>query len=288
MIYEERINYPHPYLKTGILHFEVNGYRPSGWHYHKEIEFLAILKGKVDIWVGKELYTLNKGDVLVIGSSELHCDRCYTDVNLSYLVLQFDISQCFDSTTLVSQPLFSEKKAPLSALNYIFHNQQHVKTAIHQMIQTIYDEVKNQHIGYELAVSTHLRSLLVTLLRHDNQRILLQNESSTHRFEPALLYIEANYKNKLSAVEAAQLVNMNYFHFSKTFKKDLGISFSDYVNQRRMKETEKLLLTTDQSVEHLAVEMGFTNISSFYNIFRRAFQMTPHQYRLHAKSKEQF
>jgi AraC-like DNA-binding protein len=240
------------------------------------------------MWVGKKLYTLNEGDVLVIGSSELHCDRCYTNIKLSYLVLQFDISQCFDSTTLISLPLFSEKKAPLSALNYMFHDQQHVKTTVHQMIQTIYDEVKSKQIGYELAVSALLRSLMVTLLRYDNRRILLENESRTHRFEPSLLYIEANFKNKLSAAEAARLVNMNYYHFSKTFKKELGISFSDYVNQRRMKETEKLLLTSDQSIEHLALEMGFTNISSFYAIFRRAFQMTPHQFRYDAKSKEQF
>jgi mannose-6-phosphate isomerase-like protein (cupin superfamily) len=112
MSYEVKIDYPIPYLKTDVHHFEVDGYRPSGWHCHREVEFLAIIKGKIDMWIGKDLYTLHEGDVLVIGSSELHCDRCYTDVNLSYLVLQFDISQCFDSTTLISQTLFTEKKHP--------------------------------------------------------------------------------------------------------------------------------------------------------------------------------
>jgi transcriptional regulator GlxA family with amidase domain len=163
-----------------------------------------------------------------------------------------------------------------------------VKPKVFQMIQAVYDEVKDLRVGYELAVSALLRNLLVTLLRHDTRRILLENEESTHRFEPALLYIEANFKKKLSALEAAQLVNMNYFHFSKTFKKSLGISFTDYVNQRRMKEAEMLLLTSDQSVEHLAAQLGFSNISSFYSIFSRSFHMTPRKYRLNAKSKEQF
>ncbi|MFC6229787.1 cupin domain-containing protein [Paenibacillus allorhizosphaerae] len=66
-------------------------------HYHKQVEMLYILEGQLEVYVEQDMFTLRDGDIVLIGSSELHRDRAFS---VKYIVFQFDCQQYLDPTTL--------------------------------------------------------------------------------------------------------------------------------------------------------------------------------------------
>ncbi|WP_027091742.1 AraC family transcriptional regulator [Cohnella thermotolerans] len=254
--------------------------RYSGWHYHEEVEFLLILKGELTAFCKEQRLQLRKGDVALFGSSEPHTTLQTNDGSLSYIVLQIDLRKYWDASTLSSMQHFSEVIRPLSSLNYIYKNNKEVRAQTAALIREIYREMNDAQIGYELAVSSSIKSVLLLLLRHDTRAQLHYNNNRlVERLQPAIDYVEANLGEKLSVADVSGLVNLSYTHFIKTFKKAIGMSFTDFVVYRRIKKAEQQLLTNEASIAEVAESVGFSNLGHFYDMFRRYNDCSPKQFR---------
>ncbi|MBR6632834.1 MAG: helix-turn-helix transcriptional regulator [Clostridia bacterium] len=72
-------------------------------------------------------------------------------------------------------------------------------------------------------------------------------------------------------------------HVSHLFKKNSGTSLRAYCNGLKLKESERLLRTTDLPVTRIALETGFNDVSHFINLFRQKYGVSPLAYR---KSKK--
>lgn len=78
------------------------------------------------------------------------------------------------------------------------------------------------------------------------------------------------------------IIKKSYFsssYISHQFKNQFGIKFEDYIAICRVKEAEKLLLTTDMSMEKISREVGWKSTSSFINKFKELYGMTPARFR---------
>lgn len=85
-----------------------------------------------------------------------------------------------------------------------------------------------------------------------------------------LSYIDENYGNKIYLQDLASLMNLNEQYFSRFFKKTLGRTCVDYINDVRIRHAMKLLRTTDAPVLDIAYSCGFGNIGHFIQTFKRA------------------
>lgn len=255
--------------------------RYSGWHYHEEVEFLLILKGEMTAFCKEERLPLRKGDIALFGSSEPHTTLQTKSGSLSYIVLQIDLRKYWEPSTLGSMPYFSEVIRPLSALNYIYRENKEARAQTAALIRDIYREMNDARIGFELAVSARMKSILLLLLRHDTRsQLYYSNDRQAERLRPAIEYVEANLGGKLTVAEASGIVNMSYTHFIKTFKASVGMSFSEFVIYRRVKKAEQqLLVNGEASVAEVAEAVGFSNLGHFYDMFRRYNDCSPKQFR---------
>lgn len=68
-------------------------------------------------------------------------------------------------------------------------------------------------------------------------------------------------------------------HVSRTMRKYLGVTPSDYVNQMRMAYAARALTTDSEPISQIAADCGVPNMSHFHKLFRMAHQLTPLQYR---------
>tara|TARA_R110002051_G_scaffold183061_1_gene252665 strand:+ start:5080 stop:5913 length:834 start_codon:yes stop_codon:yes gene_type:complete len=68
-------------------------------------------------------------------------------------------------------------------------------------------------------------------------------------------------------------------HVSRTMKRVMGMSPSDFINQQRMTYAVRQLTGTSESLADIAADCGIPNLSHFHKLFRTAHGMTPHQYR---------
>lgn len=92
-------------------------------------------------------------------------------------------------------------------------------------------------------------------------------------------YIKFYYRNNITVSALAWIYGYNSKYLGRIFKKQTGKSFSEYLNEVRIKNAKKLLCTTDKTVIETALECGFDNVTYFNRIFRRLTGMSPSQYR---------
>jgi len=91
----------------------------------------------------------------------------------------------------------------------------------------------------------------------------------------AMNYIRENYDNPdINLDDVAEEVALNSSYFSKLFKEEIGMSYSDYLNKVRI-EASKDLLNKNLSLAEIAQEVGFNDQSYFSKVFKKFEDISP-------------
>lgn len=96
-------------------------------------------------------------------------------------------------------------------------------------------------------------------------------------------YITAHIDQELSRQYIADYIGLNPDYVVRLFKKETGISISDYILQQRVHYAKELLDKTDSPISSVALSVGYTNFSYFSTTFKKEVGMTPHEYRMREK-----
>ncbi|KXO04343.1 helix-turn-helix domain-containing protein [Bacillus paranthracis] len=94
-----------------------------------------------------------------------------------------------------------------------------------------------------------------------------------------LNYINRNIYQKISLSELAELLQVNPTYLSGLFKKEVGITLSQYIQREKIEEAKKLLTLTSYSLTDICLWLKFSDQSYFIRIFKKITTMTPKQYR---------
>lgn len=287
----EEVIYQNPmlFLKIWEISSEAHYYsvpERHPWHYHKEVEFLAIIEGHLGVQSKHDYVVLGPGDVMVLGASQPHRSHQPFTEALHYVVFQIDLVKHFDQSTMPYLYCFSELTQPLDKLNYIFDINESAKRETYAFIMDVFKESQTRMRGYEIAISSVIKRLILLLLRSDNRNVLnYTGETELSRLKPVLDYVNAHLNDKLCVEDACALVNLSYHYFIKYFKKTMGVSFVEYANYKRIKRSELLLLTSELSIMDVGYEVGISNMAQFYKLFRRHNQCSPREFKLRMRSE---
>lgn len=91
----------------------------------------------------------------------------------------------------------------------------------------------------------------------------------------ALAHIEENLGSKIAIRELAALVSFSKSHFSRAFKRSLGVSPMAYVTTRRVERAKTMMISTDQQLTEIALACGFADQSHLNRSFRRMVGLSP-------------
>lgn len=98
--------------------------------------------------------------------------------------------------------------------------------------------------------------------------------------------VEENLQKDFTIKEVAGQCHMSESYFSHLFKKETGVSFVDFVNQRKIRKAEDLLRNTNMRINEVAVQIGIDNPNYFSVLFKKCKGESPQEYRLHAQNVE--
>jgi two-component system response regulator YesN len=98
-------------------------------------------------------------------------------------------------------------------------------------------------------------------------------------FTSIMKYINACYTENLSLSDLAGKFYLHNTYLSDLIKKNLGITFSEYLTDLRLKKACSLLATTSHPISEISAMSGYRDYSYFSKVFRERFSMTPAQYR---------
>lgn len=99
-------------------------------------------------------------------------------------------------------------------------------------------------------------------------------------------YIRQHYREDLTRNKLADVVHITPNYLSKRFHTEVGMSLREYINQLRIEDAKRLLLSTNATISEVACEVGFDNISYFSTVFRKLCGVSPIEWSNGRKSEE--
>lgn len=117
---------------------------------------------------------------------------------------------------------------------------------------------------------------------YDKEKIVESSADHPDFIEESLKYIHDNFREKLTLQMISSYVFMNPQYFSRVFKKQVGITCTNYVNNLKIAHACKLLEKTDYTAYRISSECGFTDPSYFNRVFFQQMKMTPKEYKKNA------
>jgi two-component system, response regulator YesN len=106
------------------------------------------------------------------------------------------------------------------------------------------------------------------------------SRSFRNEIKKVLQYIDENISDHITCDKMSEYIKMNTNYFSRLFKKEIGMSFSDYVIKKRVEKATYFLKYSGLVVEEIAFLTGFSNVSYFYKTYKRITGKTPKEIRV--------
>ncbi len=96
----------------------------------------------------------------------------------------------------------------------------------------------------------------------------------------AVKFINRNINKKIKLCDIAEHTGVTENYISALFRRELGVTISDYVKTQKLNEAKRLLSETDMSLSDIADSLSYSSQSYFQNQFKSAFGITPARFKM--------
>lgn len=232
------------------------------WHGFIELELFLEVKGVHNC--SSQSLPLQKGDIWLLSTSDSHQVTVEKGTRSVNLALDPDIldKKLLEQLT-VTHPLHctldeDESRAFMEKVDILCYEQEN---------REMYAKIKAIAVINEMIVDIIRKSL------PDSAPI------SNPIINNIVNYLQSNYQNNISLTELAQMFSLTPNYCGYLFKKNMGITYNDYLNTLRLKNACKLLSNSKISVKEVASTCGFNSLEYFYTTFKKFYGITPAKYR---------
>lgn len=246
---------------------------PSHWHHH--IEVLYVLRGSMDIITSDSSYTLTINDMFIINSGFIHLTKIQEST--SYLLLQIPYAFIENSINDINHITF---KAYYPYTDLLANQSFKQMSNYLAELTTIYTEKKH---GYRFLFNSILQNFLYELYTSftvKNSHIpITSSQKNRHHLQKAIDYMTLHYNEHISLTDISTELALNPEYFCRMFKKNIGFTFLEYLNQIRLTYIYEDLMNTKDSILEIQERHGFGNYKVFNRMFKEAYGNTPSQSR---------
>ena len=273
-------NYQHRILtdldETGFgVKYEDNlsAYTPP--HWHKAVELLLFVRGKVTCTFENAKRQFKAGDMYIINSHQVHETKCTR--NARYLVVHID-----PYIMCRYVPTFDQMSFQLA-----FDPEDQGKAMAYEQLRSHMNEILRQteetNPAYRLEQQARLFAAAALLVRHFSQPLAVEEtrlqRSDMTRLEPLLEHIQLHHGEELPLDEAVEMMGLNKEYFCRLFKKNMGVSYLQYVYQVRTTAVCRELESTEDPIGEIAERHGFRDPKMLNQYFREIYGCTPSEKR---------
>lgn len=254
---------------------------PAGYplHWHSTAEIIMPIYEPYCVTTNRTTYELKERDILIIPPGELHRlspapkgMRMILLFNLSVLNKYHGFTRLF--ALLSNACLISPETMP----------EIHKKAT--ELLYQVIDEYATDDPLNEPALLSYLIQFFV-LLSRNNKELPASTPASqgnkqheyVEKFNVVFDFIEHNFTEDISLEDVAARIGFSKFHFSRLFHQFTGTSFYDYLSLRRLKAAEVLLLNPTLPITEIALQSGFSSISTFNRVFKKYKECTPTEFK---------
>jgi two-component system response regulator YesN len=139
------------------------------------------------------------------------------------------------------------------------------------------------HFFQDLSKDDSQENLYYCLLKAFDQlyKCIYQNRNIQHTriFIRAKEFVWSNYNQDISLKKASEAVGISPYYLSHLFRKEMGISFLEYLTSVRISIAKRLLKETSMAILEVCLEVGFQDPSHFAKIFKKKEGVCPSEFR---------
>lgn len=150
-----------------------------------------------------------------------------------------------------------------------------LREVLNRMLEE-YDRSKVENI----TLSAYFLRLVSHFITSNRHRALDERVSAKFkRVREILIYITCNYRLQLTIEEVAAINNISPSYMMSIFSSIVGMSFTNYLNAYRVTVACVLLQQREQSIEDIAIAVGFNDSKYFTRVFKKVKGMSPREYK---------
>ena len=146
-------------------------------------------------------------------------------------------------------------------------------------IDQIHDIARQSNGMLHYIQTSDLISGLLLILCNSHYSAPIKGEVDSDTIRTVCGFIEGNLETNISVEQLASLVHLSKFYFIRLFQRFMGVSPYQYVQMMRINRAKELLMTTELSINEIAISVGFSGSTRFSKCFSDMTGMSPTQYR---------
>lgn len=226
-----------------------------------------------------QTYSYHAGDVALMPPHIYHRTISKSDAPYESYLIKF--------TPLFIKPFFDHVGHRILDELYeqkVCHFNPDSQEKIKKMFCEMEEEYQKESPYKEFILQGMLFRLITTIWeeRHLPQTAAVNKSPLSRAMVDAVCHIETYYASELTLEKTARAVNLSSAYLSRLFRAQLGMTFSTYLNNVKMRHVKLLLSRTDKSVMEIALETGFCSGEYLSAQFKADTGMTPTEFRKRA------
>ena len=256
-----------------LLHARGPATNMRAFHWHDFVELSFVRSGRGTYEIEEKRFRVGPGDVVIINDTERHRVTYRASEPLHETVLHFATGLLdaryrhlfrYDGAAFANKPRLSPP----------------ARRAARRLVGEIRNEWETRRPWHELAVRAKLLEIVALLLRECGVRepgtpaAVAARRRTIERLETVLAWMRAGFRGPIGLAEAARRCGMRPSYLSDFFRRNLGVTFTEFLAHLRVEEAARLLAEGQGSTD-AAFASGFNTTAGFYATFKRVMGANP-------------
>ena len=239
-------------------------------HWHRSLEVVYIYEGRMELTEEQHIFSLQPGDFHVVNSAAIHATRTVGFSRVLLLQIPYDF--------------LTDAIPEYENIRFLFSRRDPAADRrLRQILTTMGTLYTEKPSGYPLRFYSLLYEFLYVLMTHYKVTIdntsRIQSQKNLHRLEPVIQYVQTHYMEVIPLDDAAALANLNPEYFCRFFRRNMGTTFTSYVNSVRLTHVCRDLKDTDLNIGEILARHGVTNYKLFLRSFKQIYGCAPKDFR---------
>ena len=281
MINDTAIPYTLPEVNDHSFFFIAQHISPTleaKMHRHEAWELYLVTHGQGVRMTGDTLMPFKEGDLVLIPPSMPHYweyaeESSNENSEVEYIMAAFSpefIDKCITTFPEIRNRLQSQT-LPTEALKYGTASVSEIKRHLIRMANM-------DDIG-QLCVMLRLLPIIFTTQDHTPIGKPIRIERDIRRIQSVATYVMAHYAHNIALDDIAAHIGMNRSAFCTFFKRNKGMTFSQFVTRYRLETACDLLINSHKLVSEICFAVGFNDLPHFNRVFKKEVGLSPTAYR---------
>lgn len=251
------------------------------YHYHPEFEIACVLRGSGTRHVGNHFSSYENGDLVFLGPNLPHAGFGL-NAHGPHEEIVIQVKEEVFNQSIITRPEMSSIKRLLDNTKYGIYFTGGTKERLTKKLQKLLKLPPFERFMELISVLQAMATSDEYVLINPASDLSLLIKKNNARLQKIFTYVEQHFNEEMNIQKVASIANLSVPSFCNYFKKTMGTTFTDFINQYRIQRA-CVLLQQEKTVSETSFECGFNNVAYFNKVFKTVTKKTPSEFKKEKK-----